>query len=132
MGIAQDIFEVKLSWKGVKKLEEAQQKFHDFLEAQGWNFKTVISYYEKENERIELQPRQQSSGPIIQFQIGNEYYPVKKFEGIKELLEQMIQCKDIEDLKIHDINLKGIKEEFRDFIHKQPLPCEEGEWHTLK
>ena len=43
MKIAVDIFEVKLSWKGVKELEEAQQKFNDFLKTQGWNSKTVTS-----------------------------------------------------------------------------------------
>ena len=131
MKTAQDIFEVKLSWKGVKKLEEVQQKFHDFLKTQGWNFKTVTSCYEKENELIELQPKQ-SSGSIIQFQIGNENYPVKEFEGIKELLLQMIQCKDIEDLEIHDIDLKGIEKEFSDFLHELSLTYDKEEWHTLK
>ena len=66
MKIAVDIFEVKLSWKGVKELEEAQQKFNDFLKTQGWNSKTVTSCYEKEDELIELPPSQ-SSVSTIQF-----------------------------------------------------------------
>ena len=44
----------------------------------------------------------------------------------------MIQCKDIEDLEIHDINLKGIKEEFSDFLHELSLTYDKEEWHTLK
>ena len=131
MKIAVDIFEVKLSWKGVKELEEAQQKFNDFLKTQGWNSKTVTSCYEKEDELIELPPSQ-SSGSTIQFQIGNENYPVKKFEVIKELLLQMIQCKDIEDLEIHDINLKRIKEEFQNFLNELGHDYNEGEWNSLK
>lgn len=131
MKIAVDIFEVKLSWKGVKELEEAQQKFNDFLKTQGWNSKTVTSCYEKEDELIELPPSQ-SSGSTIQFQIENENYPVKKFEVIKELLLQMIQCKDIEDLEIHDINLKRIKEEFQNFLNELGHDYNEGEWHSLK
>ena len=131
MKIAVDIFEVKLSWKGVKELEEAQQKFNDFLKTQGWNSKTVTSCYEKEDELIDLLPIQ-SSGSTIQFQIGNENYPVKKFEVIKELLLQMIQCKDIEDLEIHDINLKRIKEEFQNFLNELGHDYNEGEWHSLK
>ena len=44
----------------------------------------------------------------------------------------MIQCKDIEDLEIHDINLKRIKEEFQNFLNELGHDYNEGEWHSLK
>ena len=126
-----DIFEVKLSWKGIKKLEETKQKLHDFLVSQGWLFNSIGDFFEKNNKVIELQPKLSSSS-VFQFQIGNENYPIKEFEKIKELLLQMIQCKDIEYLEIQDINLKESEEEFKNFLHEQSLTYDKGEWHTLK
>ena len=79
---AHDIFEVQLSWKGIKKLEETKQKLHDFLVSQGWLFNSIGDFFEKNNKVIELQPKL-SSSYIFQFQIGNENYPIKEFEKIK-------------------------------------------------
>ena len=133
MKTAQDIFEVKFSWKGIEKLKEVQQKFNTLLETEQWKLNSIEKFYKKEEQVIEHSLKQLSTpNSIFQFQIGNENYPVKKFEGIKELLLQMIQCKDIEDLEIHDINLKGIKEEFSDSLHELSLTYDKEEWHTLK
>lgn len=133
MKTAQDIFEVKFSWKGIKELKEAQQKFNTLLETEQWTLNSIEKFYEKEKQVIEHLLKQLSTpNSIFQFQIGNGNYPVKKFERIKELLLRMIQCKDIENLEIHDINLKEIEEEFRDFLHERPITYDKGVWHTLK
>ena len=114
-------------------MKEVQQKFNTLLETEQWKLNSIEKFYKKEEQVIEHSLKQLSTpNSIFQFQIGNENYPVKKFEGIKELLLQMIQCKDIEDLEIHDINLKGIKEEFSDFLHELSLTYDKEEWHTLK
>ena len=133
MKTAQDIFEVKFSWKGIEKLKEVQQKFNTLLETEQWKLNSIEKFYKKEEQVIEHSLKQLSTpNSIFQFQIGNENYSVKKFEGIKELLLQMIQCKNIEDLEIHDINLKEIKEEFQNSLNKLGHDYNEGEWHTLK
>ncbi|WP_292269058.1 hypothetical protein [Butyricimonas sp.] len=130
---AHDIFEAKLSWKGVKKLEEAQQKFNTLLETEQWAYNPITKYYKKEEQVIEYSFSQlPSPNSTLQFQIGNVYYPVKKFEVVKVLLQQMILCNDIENLEIHDIDLKEIEKEFSDFLHEQSLGYNKGEWHTLK
>ena len=130
---AHDIFEVKLSWKGIEELEEVQQKFNTLLETEEWKLNSIKKFYEKEEHVVEhllKQPLPPNS--TFQFQIGNENYPIKEFEKIKELLLQMIQCKDIEYLEIQDINLKESEEEFKNFLHEQSLTYDKGEWHTLK
>lgn len=130
---AHDIFEVKLSWKGIKELKETQQKFNTLLETEQWKLNSIEKFYEKEEQVIEHSLKQLSPlNSIFQFQIGNGNYPVKKFEGIKELLLQMIQCKDIENLEIHDIDLKEVEKEFSDFLHERPLGYDKEGWHTLK
>lgn len=38
MKVAQDVLEIKLSWKKCKTFEETKQKCHDFLVSQCWKF----------------------------------------------------------------------------------------------
>lgn len=133
MKTARDIFDVKFSWKGIKDLKEAQQKFNTLLETERWELNFIEKFYKKEEQVIEHLLKQSSlSNPTFQFQIGNITYPVQKFEVIKELLQQMIQCNDIENLEIRDIASKEVKEGFIDFLHEQALVYDKEEWHTLK
>jgi len=130
---AHDIFEVKLSWKGIEELEEVQQKFNTLLETEEWELNSIEKFYEKEEHVVEhLLKQPLPPNPTFQFQIGNGNYPIKEFEKIKELLLQMIQCKDIEYLEIQDVKLKESEEEFKNFLHEQSLTYDKGEWHTLK
>ena len=45
---AHDIFEVKLSWKGIEELEEVQQKFNTLLETEEWELNSIEKFYEKD------------------------------------------------------------------------------------
>lgn len=131
MKIAQDTFEIKISWKEIKKLEETKQKLHDFLKSKDWKFCSIKESYYKDNQVIDF-PVIKPSNSTFQFCIGNVDYPVQKFEEIKELLLQMIQCDDIENLEIQGIRLKKSKKEFRDFLNELGYGYDEGEWHILK
>ena len=50
---AHDIFEVKLSWKGIEELEEVQQKFNTLLETEEWKLNSIKKFYEKEEHVVE-------------------------------------------------------------------------------
>ena len=47
MKTAQDIFEVKFSWKGIEKLKEVQQKFNTLLETEQWKLNSIEKFYKK-------------------------------------------------------------------------------------
>ena len=75
--------------------------------------------------------------PYHQFKLesqseSTDNYPIKNFEVIKELLLQMIQCVDIGNLEIRDMNLKESKREFIDILHELGHGYNEKEWHLLK